>query len=451
MKGDFSRVTFDPRKNFTRVLTQQGRVQLDADGNEQAAILLHYLRGLAADLIGPFGGPAENLGFQIGTAEAGLGGKADLKIGKGHYYVDGLLCENPQEALYSQQRDYVEPIDLPAQFPFLVYLDVWERHITWVQDDTIREVALGGLDTATRAQLVWQVRAVQKAGDVTVPATKDEVMKQWPKLVEFWQPANRGRLKARAKMEGDDTNPCTVAPEARYRGQENQLYRVEVQDYNASADGKKTLAFKWSRENGSVIFPVRSFRGLTATLESLGRDEASGLKRGDWVEIVDDVIDLSGKPGPLLRVEEIDAARATVTLARAKDDATPLPVYDEDGEEGRKHAFLRRWDQTSDPAKPNRGCVVFTFDPGADGWLSLENGIQIQFQNEGTYRAGDYWLIPARTATGDVEWPGPVDAPEAVPPHGVEHHYAPLGLFSAATGTAAALIDLRRKFDFLAK
>ena len=38
MKGDFSRDTFDPAKQFTRVLMQQGRVQLDADWNEQIAI-----------------------------------------------------------------------------------------------------------------------------------------------------------------------------------------------------------------------------------------------------------------------------------------------------------------------------------------------------------------------------------------------------------------------------
>ncbi len=48
MKGDFSRLTFDPRKNFSSVLMQQGRVQLDADWNEQGAILLHYVRTLAA-------------------------------------------------------------------------------------------------------------------------------------------------------------------------------------------------------------------------------------------------------------------------------------------------------------------------------------------------------------------------------------------------------------------
>ena len=39
MRGDFSRDTFDPVKHFSRVLQQQGRVQLDADWNEQTAIL----------------------------------------------------------------------------------------------------------------------------------------------------------------------------------------------------------------------------------------------------------------------------------------------------------------------------------------------------------------------------------------------------------------------------
>jgi hypothetical protein len=47
------------------------------------------------------------------------------------------------------------------------------------------------------------------------------------------------------------------------------------------------------------------------------------------------------------------------------------------------------------------------------------------------YRSGDYWLVPARTATGDVLWPRGVDQarlPLAQPPHGVEHHFAPLGV-----------------------
>jgi uncharacterized membrane protein len=47
MKGDFSRSTFDPANNFTSVRMQQGRMQLDADWNEQMDILLHLLRAQA--------------------------------------------------------------------------------------------------------------------------------------------------------------------------------------------------------------------------------------------------------------------------------------------------------------------------------------------------------------------------------------------------------------------
>jgi hypothetical protein len=92
-------------------------------------------------------------------------------------------------------------------------------------------------------------------------------------------------------------------------------------------------------------------------------------------------------------------------------------------------------------------------------WLTLEDGVQVRFEAAalGTggispakdtvamnqYRTGDYWLIPTRTATGDVEWPrvmgtdGNPEAdaqgnfiPVALPPHGITHHYAPLAIAS---------------------
>ena len=42
-ENDITRATFHRVKHFSRVLMQQGRVQLDADWNEQVSILLHYL------------------------------------------------------------------------------------------------------------------------------------------------------------------------------------------------------------------------------------------------------------------------------------------------------------------------------------------------------------------------------------------------------------------------
>ena len=62
MKGDFTRDTFDRTKHYSSVLMQQGRVQLDADWNEQARLLLHRLEMLARDLIGWGGGPDPKAG-----------------------------------------------------------------------------------------------------------------------------------------------------------------------------------------------------------------------------------------------------------------------------------------------------------------------------------------------------------------------------------------------------
>ena len=65
MYGDFSRVLEAAAAATRRVLAQQGRLLLDAELNEQGAILLGYLRQLTADLLGPFAGPVHGCGFAI--------------------------------------------------------------------------------------------------------------------------------------------------------------------------------------------------------------------------------------------------------------------------------------------------------------------------------------------------------------------------------------------------
>src|SRR4051812_29403531 len=95
MAGDYSRKTFNPKKHYNGVLMQQGRVQLDADWNEQAAINVHRTETGVADIIGACGAPMHNAGFGIepqisSPPEAG----GDFYITAGHYYVDGILCEN---------------------------------------------------------------------------------------------------------------------------------------------------------------------------------------------------------------------------------------------------------------------------------------------------------------------------------------------------------------------
>ncbi|MFX8848757.1 DUF6519 domain-containing protein, partial [Acinetobacter baumannii] len=67
------------------------------------------------------------------------------------------------------------------------------------------------------------------------------------------------------------SDPCILSPTAAYRGTENQLYRIEIQQGNL---GGGQATFKWSRDNGSVAarwlgtegndLVVSSTRGFTA-------------------------------------------------------------------------------------------------------------------------------------------------------------------------------------------
>jgi hypothetical protein len=471
MYGDIERSTFDPLRHYTRVLKQQGRVELPADSNEQTAILLHYLRALVVDLKGAGWGPKEE-GFKISDPVGNP--PTSFSIGRGRYYVDGLLAECDTEGCkYRSQPNYplTDKDKLPEPFPYLLYLDLWEREVGYIEDAQVREIALGGPDTCTRAQLVWQVKTQKVNAGTTVPDIKKPDV--WEDLRGLWQPIHRGFLRARVAPQEAATDPCTTSPKSSYRGAENQLYRVEVHRGGQSgqpgvAGPKSPPTFKWSRDNGSVCFPVLSLSGNAAMLAMLGRDDRHSLEVGDWVELVYDEAVLRGIPSTgtnaptfLAQVANVELSSMTVTLtprpASAELPAIPNPAASPEAGDRVSHPFLRRWDHRT-PAK-----AALEHDVTGDGalplregqWLTLEDGIQIEFvaakqvvgdnKAVNTYRSGDYWLIPARTATGDVEWPIVRDAngapemedgnlkPAARRPDGVEHHYAPLSLVKDAT------------------
>jgi len=450
MNGDFYRDTFDAAKHFVRVLMQQGRVQPDADWNEQAGIPAHYLHSLAADLIGPHGGPGD--GFKISRLPAATGQPlSDLGIAAGHYYVAGNLCENPAEAgdpgaaaTYWTQRDY--PVGREAgalpQPPFLVYLDVWERLITVVEDPNLREPAPGGPDTCTRVQLVWQVKVL--------PLMAPAVRVTGAKMTGFWRDIagqalllaspRKATLRARA-CSGDAVAGSGTKPggNAQYLGEENQLYRVEIHNGGASAP-----SFKWSRTNSPVVFPIMKLRGTDVQVAFPHKLE-SGLRCGDWVEVVDDDDVLLGQAAPLLQVQAIDFSTGIVALSGKASVEADSPAS--------KYPLLRRWDGWQPIGKPSPA--------GSMSWLDLEDGIQVQFGAEGVYCTGDYWLIPARAATGDIMWltdqskPAGNDlndrpCPAALPPVGVKHHHAPLSVLLQQKSGKVIPLDLRRVFKPLA-
>jgi hypothetical protein len=430
MKADIGRVTFEPDKHYQRVVMQQGRVQLESDWNEQVAILLSGARALAADLIGPWGGTPG--AFAIGTL---ADNKSDFLIAPGRYYVDGIPCDNTSgdgtavsyldQPYFPVPKDELLTTSSGAPNHYLAYLDVWELLVTAAEDEHLREVALGGPDTAARTQVVWQTRVAQIAGTDLDGVTCGSMPGSWPALLEKIRSPRRGRLRARAKVsESELDRPCAIDPRAAYRFDENALFRVEIHTPGAAG----TATFKWSLDNGAVVFPVERFAGKRVALASLGRDARLTLEAGDWVEFEHDPYVLQNRTEPLFVVESVDYADLTVTLDRA-----PAPVA------APQHPRLRRWDQKGTrPERLQEDGTMKIKEEGApsDPWMTLRHGVQIQFTQPpagepSTYRTGDFWLIPARTAIGDVVWPREHDAsggsvPAALPPDGVEHHYAPL-------------------------
>jgi hypothetical protein len=500
MTADLTRSTFRRERHYRGVVMQQGRVQLDADWNEQVDIGAHLDETTRVDVIGRCGMPEGDAGFAVTPTADG----SDLLLSPGRAYVDGILCENDASAIgaevaaaeatlaalvadgrpleagdwielsatgvgpFTARISSVDPAGLsiafaPAlaaadataigkakdavvrrvasflgqpDFPgvppaaleaddglYLAYLDVWERHVTALEDGAIREIALGGPDTASRTQTVWQVR-LERLGDPKADVTCATVP-DWSAFLD----ESTALLRARAQPETTSADPCTIPPGAGYRRLENQLYRVEIHE----TGNVNSATFTWSRENGSVVVGAQVTDTDELTVSSTGRDEVLGLAPGSWIELTDTTHELAGEPGTLVQITSIAGDVVKVdTSSSGPLDAAAYPS-------GPK---VRRWDD------PNGARTVAI--PGAnDGFLALEDGVEVRFEAGRHYVTGDYWLIPARTATGDVEWPGdggtPL-APLARPPEGIGHHYCKLALLRHTGETWEVVEDCRRLF-----
>lgn len=478
MKADLTRSTFRPDKHYRSVRMQQGRVQLDADWNEQSDIGEYLDETTRRDVIGECGAPEGNAGFGLDVTPDGR----DLTLSAGRLYVGGVLCElegSPAtvevidgggatldsvvlDAHELAPGDWTE-LSATGVGPFLLrlsgvdaaaravefesplagadaaaldsagdivlrhvttyrtqphpheamtadvlvdpgtyvaYLDEWARLRTALDDEEIREPALGGPDAAARAQTIWQVR-LARLGDVDADVGCADVD------LATLAGARDAKLQARPQPGAPPPNPCLLPAEAGYRGLENQLYRVEIHD-----GGKLGQAtFKWSRENGSVVTTWVDQDGTKLTVGSFGRDGNLGFNAGDWVELTDDTHELGGKPGTFARVLTTESP-ATITI---EAPAMPLDIKDFP-----VNPRVRRWD---DPA----GLRTVEQPAANDQFLTGEYGIEWRFEGT-TFRTGDHWLIAARTGVG-IEWADDSAGHAlAQPPVGVEHHYCALAI-----------------------
>src|SRR5438876_1185054 len=146
MHGEYSRLSFDARKHVSAVLTQQGRVGLEADWNESVEVALRRLAFETIDVIGACGHPKHAPGFLVSVPGPG----ANVVLSAGRLYAGGMLAELEADTDLAAQLDWPVP---PASvwkklFPNgppwpgldlgsvgdgqrrvdLFYAEVWNRH-----------------------------------------------------------------------------------------------------------------------------------------------------------------------------------------------------------------------------------------------------------------------------------------------------------------------------------
>ncbi len=449
MHADLTRWTFDPAHGYRSVLMQQGRVLLDAEWNEQAAIATHHDQVRTADIVGRSGGaepidggpgPFALVDLDDGTTPAAVPW-ARLGITPGRYYVDGILAENDPDAAHPaaggacplQDQPHLrtigsgvtasaglpEPPSADGDGRYAAFLDVFSRVVTPDEAPELLESALGGPDTAVREQTVWQVRLERLTGQVcsTLSAT----------------PRDMRRMVAGLRDPASGADPCDIASAGGYQRLENQLYRVEIVDVDPQP------RFVWSRENGSVVasllaLDTTSETGMDAalTLDRVGRDADLSIRQGDVVEVSSADRRLRGLPGFLATAGPVvDLVVHVAWSAGAPTSVAALGTA----------PVVRRWD--GGPANVSAAAT------------DLEGGITVRFPTGGTPAVGDFWLIPARTARlaygtsarqGTLDWPWDGSVPTALAPHGTAHHQAPLGILARAGSAWTLESDCRSLF-----
>jgi len=463
---DISRVAFDPRKHYTSVRMQQGRVALDEDLNEGERIENEERRRSRIDIIGPYGSP--DMGFYIENVR-NTDGFIDFDIHPGTLHVGGMRLEMeavstgtpPDFETFRLQKDWLQQVHDQHPVPVLpagserydlVYLQAWTQAVSAVEDEELIEVALGGPDTSTR---IRSMRRVLLAENIELSDCK----KAWKKLIDDWKINNGGtlneeheripdtRLTVSYTEEGISDDLCSPSIAGGYLGAENQAIRVQLTDSDH---------FTWGFDNASPLYRVlATAEDDTVTFLTEPRDQHHWPLAGQiveilpWSAVLPNGEKIAEQRGHLSKIaSSYDPDTNELTLA------TPLPAdfgtewtHRSDSDELRnqepaEYFYLRVWnrgsDQTSEPEIP--------FTAGTPVALG-HTGLEITISGDDRL-ADDFWVIGARPETPNQVMPWGLE--EGLAPHGYRRFYAPLALIRwTGTGSSSegeVISDCRKTF-----
>ncbi len=462
MGSDRARVSYDPKQQYRSVVMQQGRVTLEADFNEELAIVGEELREETLDIVGPNGTPDN--GYLI-TPLSNSTPPFDFSVRPGTMYVGGLRVTSPPPVpvaapagqavivtgglRYSAQTDWLDFSDDPDWVDTsknpptneFVYLFLREQEVSAVEDSDLKDVALGGPDTAQRTRLIQHIVRLSDGQDCATGLLA--AREKWKSEglgfnARTMQLVSTATLKVGFSTSGSPPDPCNPQAQGGYLGADNQLIRVQISGVDQATGNPK---FVWGFDDASFLYRLDLDKNNKQLLHLQSRpvDASHNPRANQAVEVLrsaaelsngEYVASLSGLVFTLDHDYNPDTHKITLpaTLTQLPDeyyDSTQTP-----------RAFLRVWEEEH----------VFTPDKSVD----LGNtGLQVTFEVHGNvFHTGDYWLFAVRPSTPQQVYPERYLA-DFQPPEGPRMWACPLGVIGWNQQVGTLLADCRNPFDNL--
>ena len=464
MSSDRAKISYDEKQQYRSVIMQQGRVTLEADWNEQGQIVAEEIRKEALDFVGPSGTPDD--GYAVSKGGSGL---FDLSVSPGTLYVGGLRVSLGQAMSddrsgefsdiasqtlkqawsYSNQPDWLDYAGDPDWVPVpestpdtreYVYLLLREQEVSAVEDSALREVALGGPDTAARTRLIQRiVRSPTKQTDCPLALTELAEGHWKPQGLTFdpatMRLASQATLALRIDTPAASPDPCQPQSTGGYLGAENQLIRVKVSAFDPV---KKEYKLVWGFDNAAFLYRAEAMNSTQQLkLNTRPVDSAHRPVKGQAVEVLRSAAKLAN--GEYVAA---DHGFVTALSANYKADAQIIELSN-----GLKNfgyywsspqLYVRVW-QEEVPLVPDTDIKL-----GGTGLI-----VTLTPDENGLFHVGDYWTFAVRPGTPTQVYPQRYLSKLPQLPDGPRLWACPLALvdWNAEPG----VLDCRNHFDNLVK
>ncbi|HSZ60716.1 MAG TPA: DUF6519 domain-containing protein [Terriglobales bacterium] len=456
MGSDRARVTYDPKQQYRSVVMQQGRVTLEADWNEASQIASEELRRETLDFVGPCGTPDN--GYEILLSSSPSNAPYDFSILPGTMYVGGVRAHLLETVDYNSQTDWLDngPEDplwvslssLPGSPPIsdeFVYLYLREQEVSAVEDQDLKDIALGGPDTAQRTRLLQRfVRVACGGSDCASGLTAAET--QWATLGLTFD-SDTMRLKSSSTLEvsflnpAQNQTPCQPQASGGYVDPDNQLIRVQIAGIDPASNNPQLI---WGFDDASFLYRVDLDSGNNRLVfQSVPVDASHQPVKNQIVELLRTAAILpngqyvASATGVVLQLDKnYDPDQQSVAIPSGVTLPLDYTEYNQSPPVEAGQLFLRVWQEMIPAAQPG------TAYPLGDTGVQVTLGLQSPASE---FHIGDYWMFAVRPATPQTVYPERYEnAPQ--PPDGPRLWACPLGVIAWNGEVGTVVSDCRNEF-----